>query len=213
MNYINERRQEEKERRRAEIIDAAVAVASEVRWDDMTMDQVARKARLSRALVYVYFQDKQDLMFAVNERALIDLERRFIEARNQHTRGIDQIEAMGRAYVAFSEEEPVYFEVLSRCEQMTANPDPDTNAGNCLKRGNAVHAVIIEALETGMRDGSIRKDAGPPEIVCFVLWGFMHGLIQIATNKANVLIHRGVSTGQLLEQALTMARRSLEPPH
>ena len=45
MSYIAERRQEEKERRRAEIIDAAEAVAATVGWDAMTMDRVARKAR------------------------------------------------------------------------------------------------------------------------------------------------------------------------
>ena len=75
MSYIAERRQEEKERRRAEILDAAEAVCAEVGWDDMTMDQVARKARLSRALLYVYFKDKQDLLFGLCERALCDARR------------------------------------------------------------------------------------------------------------------------------------------
>jgi len=60
MNYIAERRLEEKERRRAEILDAAEAVTARFGWDAMTMDRVARKARLSRALVYVYFKDKTD---------------------------------------------------------------------------------------------------------------------------------------------------------
>jgi len=58
MNYLAERRQEEKERRRAEILDAAEGVAASVGWDELTMDQVARRARLSRALLYVYFKDK-----------------------------------------------------------------------------------------------------------------------------------------------------------
>jgi len=49
MNDLAERRHEEKERRRAEILDAAEAVAASEGWDDMTMDQVARRARLSRA--------------------------------------------------------------------------------------------------------------------------------------------------------------------
>ncbi len=40
-------------------------MATSVGWDAMTMDQVARKARLSRALVYVYFKDKMDLMFGI----------------------------------------------------------------------------------------------------------------------------------------------------
>ena len=50
MNYIAERRLEEKERRRAEIVDAAEAAGREVGLDALTMDDVARRARLSRAL-------------------------------------------------------------------------------------------------------------------------------------------------------------------
>jgi AcrR family transcriptional regulator len=46
MSYITERRQEERDRRRAEIVDAAEALYSEVGWDAVTMDQVARRARL-----------------------------------------------------------------------------------------------------------------------------------------------------------------------
>ena len=91
MSYIAERRQEEKERRRAEILDAAEAVCAEVGWDAMTMDQVARKARLSRALLYVYFKDKQDLLFGICERALVTLDAALREAVARHKRGLDQL--------------------------------------------------------------------------------------------------------------------------
>ena len=83
MNYIAERRQEEKERRRAEILDAAEQVTGSSGWDELTMDQVARRARLSRALLYVYFKDKVDLMYALCERCLMLLQQRFAEAVSQ----------------------------------------------------------------------------------------------------------------------------------
>ena len=57
MSYIAERRQEEKERRSDEIVAAAEELYRELGWDAVTMDGVARRARLSRALVYVYFKD------------------------------------------------------------------------------------------------------------------------------------------------------------
>src|SRR5215831_13039092 len=116
MNYIAERRQEEKERRRADILDAAEQVLSSVGWEELTMDQVARKARLSRALLYVYFGDKVDLMYGICERALIMLGQRMDEAVARHKRGLDQMIAMGRAYIAFSQEFPGYFAVKSRCD-------------------------------------------------------------------------------------------------
>ena len=81
MNDLADRRNEEKERRRAEILDAAEAVAAGEGWEDMTMDQVARRARLSRALLYVYFTDKTDLLFGVGERAMSILMQRCTESR------------------------------------------------------------------------------------------------------------------------------------
>jgi len=114
MSYLAERRGEEKERRRLEIIEAAEALYAEKGWDAVTMDQVARTARLSRALLYVYFKDKEDLLFALTSRALEELRRRFEQAVEGHTLGLDQISAMGRAYVLFQQEKPFQFDACSR---------------------------------------------------------------------------------------------------
>src|SRR5271163_4772857 len=97
MSYIAERRGEEKVRRRAEILDAAEALYDKKGWDGLTVDEVARSARLSRALVYVYFRDKEELLFAIGERALGLLRDRFIEAAASHSLGMDQVEAIGQA--------------------------------------------------------------------------------------------------------------------
>jgi AcrR family transcriptional regulator len=210
MSYIAERRQEEKERRRAEILDAAEAVCAVVGWDEMTMDQVARKARLSRALLYVYFKDKQDLLFGLCERALGVLAQRFTEAVSRHKRGLDQMAAIGRAYVAFSQEFPVYFEVVARCEVLTPDPEVESNEAAVLHRGDQGRALMVAVIETGIRDGSIRPDVGDAKVVSTVLWGYMHGVLQLAATKANVLAHDGVNIKDLVDQALVMATRSLE---
>jgi AcrR family transcriptional regulator len=213
MNDLAERRIEEKERRRAEILDAAEAVAASEGWDDMTMDQVARRARLSRALLYVYFTDKTDLLFGVSDRAMSILAQRCFDAAARHKRGISQLEAIGRAYVAFSQEFPVYFGVLARCEMRSPTAaNPDSNEGECARKGDALQALIVTTLETGMRDGSIRADAGPPAGVAIVLWGFLHGVIQLSASKTNLEGRRGISIRNLLDLGLTLASRSVRVP-
>jgi AcrR family transcriptional regulator len=213
MSYIEERRIEEKERRRADIVDAAEHVFGEIGFADATMDEVARRARLSRALVYVYFRDKDELRFAICERAMVKLAERFRAAVAERKLGLEQIEAIGRAYLAFSREFPVYFDACSHFEahspQLTAL---GTNEAACLEASAKVHAIATQAIETGMRDGSIRKDIGNPVIVSYTLWGFLHGIILVSTAKANVLAHQGVDVQQLLSQALLLAGRSLAGP-
>jgi AcrR family transcriptional regulator len=212
MGDIATRRLEEKDRRRTEILDAAESVAAVCGVGEMTMDQVARKARLSRALLYVYFQDKSDLVFALCERALRLLHERFGQAARSRARGIDQIEAMGHAYVAFSREFPVYFEVLTVCEAHAPHGlDATSNEGACLQRGDAVHGALVASIGAGIEDGSIRTNVESVDLVAVTLWGFMHGVIQLASTKANVLAHRGVTTESLIATALEMASRSLAP--
>jgi AcrR family transcriptional regulator len=210
MSYIAERRLEEKERRRAEILDATETVAGEVGWDAMTMDQVARKARLSRALLYVYFKDKQDLLFGICERALATLTQRFTEAVSRNKSGLEQLTGIGRAYVAFSQEFPVYFEVMARCEMLTPEPSEGTNEGAAMVRGDECRQLMVEVIKAGIADGSIRPDVGEPHVVSNALWAFMHGVLQFAATKENVLLHAGVSIKALVDHALLMATRAVE---
>ena len=115
---------------------------------------------------------------------------------------------MARAYVAFAQEFPVYFSVLARCElRAPENPNPHSNQGECARKADALQLLMVGALERGMRDGSIRADAGPPAATAIVWWGVLHGVIQLAASKANLLAHHGVGIKQALDQALLMARR------
>ena len=211
MNYIAERRLEEKERRRAEIVDAAEAAGREVGLDALTMDDVARRARLSRALLYVYFQDRGDLMFGLAERAMSMLLARFVEASERNPTGLEQVSAKGRAYVAFSQEFPVLFDALARCELRTPDPaqaSPSEQA--CALGGDRLQASLVASIDAGVRDGSIRGDIASPMLMSVTLWGFMHGIIQLTTTKQLALSHHGVTAKTLIDHAITMITRDLQ---
>ncbi len=210
MSYIAERRQEEKDRRRVEIVEAAEDLYREMGWDAVTMDSVARRARLSRALVYVYFKDKQDLHFAIAARALDMLRQRFTEATARARTGMDKVEACGRAYMAYAQEFPHFFDACARLEMHAHDgSEPSPQVAPCVECGKRVHGVVVEALATGQRDGTIRSDLGDLEVTSRVLWGFMHGLIQIAITKGEPLAQQGISVTQLSQQALWLIRQGL----
>ncbi len=210
MSYLAERREEEKERRRAEIIDAAEQLYAEKGWDAVTMDQVARTARLSRALLYVYFKDKEDLLFAITGRALEELRSRFEQAAAGHELGIDKVSAMGRAYILFQQERPFQFDACSRYHAHQGHAGL-ANAEACTMGGDAVMTVMVRALTQGIADGSIRADVGEPLRVCVMLWAFTHGMIQIATNKSQEIARRGIEMAGLIEEGRAMLRYLLTP--
>lgn len=210
MEPIAARRLEEKERRRNEILDAAERVAAESGLESLTMEQVARAARLSRGLLYVYFRDKDDLQAGVCERALIGLHARFRSVIDEKQTGLDRVLAMGRAYVEFAASSPLQFELLARFEATDVSAsETDSNHYACLAAGAQVHALLTDALETGMRDGSVAATAGSPNTVALALWAMTHGTIQVASMKRAVLAQHNVAPAALVEQTMRMAAISL----
>ncbi|MBL8200857.1 MAG: TetR/AcrR family transcriptional regulator [Chromatiales bacterium] len=211
MDPIATRRLEEKERRRNDILDAAERVASATGLESLTMDQVAREARLSRGLLYVYFQDRDDLVAGICERALIGLHGRFAALADDTRTGLERVVAMGRAYVDFATECPLQFEILARFEATDASAAVGgSNHGACLAAGARVHALLTAALDAGMRDGSVAPSAGSPGTIALSLWAMTHGTIQVASMKRAVLTQQGVTPGALVEQTLRMATMSLK---
>jgi AcrR family transcriptional regulator len=211
MSNITERRQEERDRRRAEIVDAAESLYAEIGWDAVTMDQVAKRARLSRALVYVYFRDKADLHLALVERALDTLRQRFEAAREGKVRGIDEVEAIGRSYFAFAHELPHYFDACARFEARTSGAGVQPNEAACMAAGHRAHETIVASLGRGVADGSIRPDGADPFVTALALWAFMLGVIQITATKPGLLQQEGTSVEQFVDYVMSMARRTLQP--
>jgi AcrR family transcriptional regulator len=172
------RRAMEKLERHEEILDAAEQVFFEKSYEQSTMDDIARAARLSRALLYVYFKDKPAIMRGIMLRAGNSLQNRFEKPLQQFKTGLEQIEGIGHAYHAFSEEEPNYFDVLT---SVTTFPGPDTVDEQLLAMDRSrerVNQIMVEALENGIKDGSISPEQVPdPLQTAFYLQGALHGVI------------------------------------
>ena len=210
MSYIVERREAEKERRRSEILAAAETLYAKHGWDAVTMDQVARSARLSRGLVYVYFQDKEDLLFAIGDRAMRLLKTRFQAAAAGPGTGLEQVEAIGRAYVGYALEFPHYFDVCSRFQAHSMGSKPSANESACHLAGDEVMATVVEVIQAGIRDGSLRKDIGDPLMLAFSLWAFTHGITQLVMTKSADLTRHGIAVPDFSNYAFSLLTQAMQ---
>ncbi len=171
-----ERRRREKERRRKEIVDAAERVFFSKGYDNATMDDVAETAELSKGTLYLYFDGKEDLYHAIVLRGLVILREMFETAAAGRERGIDQVRAIGDAYTAFNHEHPDYFKALLYYE--TARSDSFTEQ-NPLE-------ILIEALQRGIKDGSIKRELDPVK-TAIILWGQTTGVLQTSLKKCEAI--------------------------
>ena len=207
---VAQRRAEEKARRRASILDAAESVVLEKGFDALTLGDVASLARLSRSLVYVYFDGKEDLGYALAHRGSQELTRRFEHAAAAHTDGAAQIFAIGRAYVRFAKEEPARFEMMAHAQSREADVDDvGASEGALLRSDMAALHLMADVIRRGHKDGSIRSALDPLK-TSIALWSFLHGVIQVWSMKGTMLGDRfGFDEDALLDHAFDMISVSL----
>ncbi|GBO83775.1 MULTISPECIES: TetR/AcrR family transcriptional regulator [Marinobacter] len=180
---LKTRREREKQARYDTILDAAELVFSEKGYERTSMDDIARTASLSRALLYVYFKDKAAIQRGIMLRAGHSLFRRFEEARQTADNGLAQIRAMGESYYRFYLEEPDYFSALTKASTAMAEAD-ESQAEEMLCSKSDLMELMVGAIELGLQDGTMNRDRiTDPVQTALYLRGALHGVILLCQSE------------------------------
>ena len=180
---LKTRREREKQARYDTILDAAELVFSEKGYERTSMDDIARTASLSRALLYVYFKDKAAIQRGIMLRAGHSLFRRFEEARQTADNGLAQIRAMGESYYRFYLEEPDYFSALTKASTAMAEAD-ESQAEEMLCSKSDLMELMAGAIEQGLQDGTMNRDRiNDPVETALYLRGALHGVILLCQSE------------------------------
>jgi len=181
---LKSRREREKQARYDAILDAAELAFSEKGYERTSMDDIARTASLSRALLYVYFKDKAAIQQGIMLRAGQSLVERFENALSSADTGLQQIRAMGEAYYRFYNEEPDYFSALTKASTAIADADEE-QVREMLCSKNELMKLMTAAIETGLDDGTIsRERISSPAQTALYLRGALHGVIMLCQSEA-----------------------------
>jgi AcrR family transcriptional regulator len=202
----------EREQRRQQILAAATQLFVERGMENVTFGDIATSAGLSRPLVYFYFPDLQSLFVAATHAASTELHRRFRLAVEPALSGLDQVMAVGHAYVRFAMEEPALFLLVANHEskqtaELQAHPLQQEN----MREFAGIMDLMSAALHKGVRDGTVRADLGDLGKVALCLWGLTHGLLQLhVTKQASIEQRLGTGFADLPDFGLGLIRLMLQ---
>jgi AcrR family transcriptional regulator len=201
----------DRELRRNEIIAAAVRLSARLGMENVGYGEIAKETRLSRPLIYFYFPDLPTLFLEALCHGSAGVHRYFLSAVKPEDTGLEQIMAIGQAYVRYAQENPDYFELMAHNE----SKQPMKQEGSplyqqCMMYYDNTMGLLVAALRKGVKDGSIRRDIGEPAMVAVCLWGLTHGLIQLAATKQSTLeTNFGPAAAALPDFGLDLICRSL----
>jgi AcrR family transcriptional regulator len=168
------RREQEKEELRQTILKAAGILFLEQGYDRFSMRHLAEQIGYSAATLYLYFRDKDDLLFTVVDEGFVRFEQQLAEAARSYGDPWERLKALGQAYVAFGLRNPVYYQLM-----FLWRPDFLTQArpGEQQPRLEAFR-MLQDAVQSAMDAGVMQL--GDARSYSDALWAMMHGIVSLA---------------------------------
>ncbi|WP_424359737.1 TetR/AcrR family transcriptional regulator [Methanocella sp. MCL-LM] len=141
--------------KRNTILDAAECLLRAHGPESVTMDSVARKAGISRAMLHQYFSNRESLYAAVAARIVESLNATINSHTSGHT-GLRKLRASGRAVECFMRNHPEKMAVLKELQMVRARDPGDENVRELLRLVRANQQVLAEAVkESGSRNNFV----------------------------------------------------------
>ncbi|MDI6723745.1 MAG: TetR/AcrR family transcriptional regulator [Methanobacterium sp.] len=209
---IVERREREKKKRQNDIINAAEKLFFSKGFDNVSMRDIASEVELSKATLYLYFQNKESLFFAIVLRGTRILNSMIRNAVQKEEKGINKVAAFRNAYNDFTQQYPDYIQIYNyfqsgrfnladkkigkenkRIKNHAENSIPYVSecAMEILKLRKERFSLLCNSIQKGIDDGTIRKDIDPVE-VAVLLSAISKSLSNIPSDRKKILQDHGI---------------------
>lgn len=167
-----------RERTRARVLDAAETLMSERAPEEIRVEDVATRAGISPASVYVHFGTKDALLAAVTERVLAVATEALRAAYAVEASPLERFAGVGTAYLRLILDHPAVVKYLSVTgERGPATPVED----EVVERFSQLRREFEGSIRDAVQAGAIRRV--DPEQLSYFLFGAWNGVAALALRR------------------------------
>ncbi|KYF92071.1 porin [Sorangium cellulosum] len=169
-----QRREQQRENLRGAILAAAGELFLEQGYEAFSMRQVAERIGYSATTIYRYYENKDDLLFAIVHEGFTEFQRELVAAAESTADPIERMVALGAAYVQFGMQNPVHYRLMFMqrfdfvFDQRKEQQQPMVGSFD----------VLQKAVASAMDAGAIER--GDVERHSQVVWALVHGITSLA---------------------------------
>lgn len=205
------RKKEPKSVHRENIATAASTLFMEKGITATSMNDIAKIAGYSKATLYVYFENKEEIIGFLVLDSMKRLYSYITSALEQQEATKTRYDLICRGLVLYQEEFPFYFKmVLDKINIDFESRNYLPEEKETYQVGEEINEKLKDFLVSGTKRGDLRDDLKIMPTI-FHFWGMLSGLIQFASNKEEYIenvLH--LSKNQFLEYGFDMLYRSIE---
>lgn len=170
---ISERKERDRLEMKKLILDTATEMFLEQGFEKTSIRNIAERIEYSPATIYLYFKDKTELFFAIQEVGFSKL-MRYFEVIHQFSHPIEKLRAMADAYLKFALENPAFYDLMFI---MTAPMDQVKRDDDKWACGETAYQVLVDVLSECVSQKLIRFN--DPNVASLAMWSFVHGIASL----------------------------------
>lgn len=195
---------------RKNIVSAASALFMERGITATSMDDIAQAAGYSKATLYVYFENKEELVSILVLNSMKKLSDYISSALTQHEGTEEKYRFICHGLVQYQEEFPFYFKmVLDKINIDFESHDYLPEEKETYQIGEEINDKIRIFLLSGMEKGDLRRDLEIMPAI-FNFWGMLSGIIQLAASKEEYIKKSmNLSKKEFLEYGFSLVYHSI----
>lgn len=207
---MGRRKKEPRSVHREKIVSAASALFMERGIAATSMDDIAKAAGYSKATLYVYFENKEEIVGILALNSMKKLYDYISSALIQHETTKARFDFICRGLVQYQEEFPFYFKmVLDKINIDFESKEYLPEERETYQIGEEINEKIKNFLLSGMEKGDLRNDLDIMPAI-FNFWGMLSGIIQLASNKEEYIKKSmGLSKIKFLEYGFSLVYHSI----
>ncbi len=176
---IQERKEREREQRKANIMDCAMKVFLAKGFINASMEEIAECAELSKATLYLYFKNKEEIILHVMN-CILSKFLEYLEARMSKVDSAqDKIRMIGEAYLDFYGDCHGQYLLLSSQESIAGMDFTNLDSYHeYLSHNSKFWDIICAPIYIAIKEGFFRKDVNAVEIA-ITIWSSSKGLMHL----------------------------------
>lgn len=169
---ISERKAREKQEMRLKIIEAATEMFMNEGYEKTSIRNIADKIEYSPATIYLYYKDKDELLYEVQKQAFSQLEEVFAREATSIDPWV-RLKQICHSYVKFGKENPEMYELMF----MMRAPMNSIKENEPWRNNKDSFIVLVNCLTECMEKGLLRFN--DVMLAAFSVWAMGHGLVSL----------------------------------
>ena len=173
---VRERRAKQKEQLRRRILVAARELFAKEGYENVSMRKIADRIDYSPTTIYLYFEDKDELLHSICEETFTKLVQKFADIAASTSDPIQQLRRVGHAYIDFGLSHPNHYMVTfmgAGHPRTMAEPKFDYQGS----MGEKCFLRLRSIVEQCVRQGKIRLV--DVDTTSQALWAAVHGITSL----------------------------------